>query len=206
LNDTHALIEATPIVLSADALVSHEAPVSLSLIVAMAENRVVGCRGSMPWRLPADLRRFRTLTLGKPIVMGRNTFESIGRPLPGRDSIVVSRSGAILPPGVRHASTCDEAARIAGELARMRGVTEAFVIGGGEIYRAMLPNVLRIHMTLVHGMPDGDVLFPALDWSGWDEIHSEGPGTQPGDSHATTYTIYERAPPAVDRDAGVLVS
>ncbi len=130
---------------------------TLSLIVAVAENGVIGRANQLPWRLPEDLQRFRRITTGHPVIMGRKTFESIGRPLPGRTNIVVSRTGVF--PGTVSAHSLEEALT---EASRASGAGEIFVIGGGEIYRAALPLATRIHLTRVHSSVEGDATFPEL--------------------------------------------
>lgn len=148
---------------------------TLSLIVAIAENGVIGRKGKLPWRLGSDLRRFRKLTMGHPLIMGRKTFEAIGKPLDGRDSIVVSRgdvhSGA--QPEVFAAHSLEEALSIARAQAKGRGVSEAFVIGGAKLFEAALPHANRIYLTRVHGSPEGDVSWkPALSGE-WREVSRE---------------------------------
>ncbi|MEM6794261.1 MAG: dihydrofolate reductase [Acidobacteriota bacterium] len=134
----------------------------LSLVVAVAENGVIGRDGGLPWRLSGDLRFFKKLTVGHTILMGRKTFESIGRPLPKRRSIVLTRRAAArdLPPGVEIARSLEEALeRAAGE--------RTFVIGGAGVYRAALPAARTLHWTRVHAEVPGDTYFPPVDWSAW---------------------------------------
>ena len=140
----------------------------VSLIVAAAENHVIGRQGQLPWHLPADLQHFKKLTLGHPIVMGRRTFESIGRALPGRTNIVVtSQTGWPAPTGVLLAHSLPEALALA---AGQPGGEEICIIGGGEIYRAALPAADVVHLTEVHTtVPDGDTFFPALPPADWRE-------------------------------------
>jgi dihydrofolate reductase len=146
---------------------------TVSLIVAMAENRVIGRGNQLPWRLPDDLKRFRQLTMGHAIIMGRTTFESIGKALPGRRSIVISRQGGWpAQHGVHVARSLAEA------LAQSRslGDDEAFVIGGAQVFREALPHADRIYLTLVHASIDGDAYFPDVDWRQWrlvDELRHE---------------------------------
>jgi len=128
----------------------------LILVAAMARNRVIGRDGGMPWHLPADLKHFKAVTMGCPTIMGRRTFESIGRPLPGRTNIVVSRSRPALPEGVGLAGSLDEAIGMAGD-------GRVMVIGGGEIYRAVLPKADRLELTLIDAVVTGDTVFP--EWS-----------------------------------------
>jgi dihydrofolate reductase len=134
----------------------------LILVAAMARNRVIGHRGRMPWHLPADLKHFKAVTLGHPVVMGRKTFESIGKPLPGRLNVVVSRQHPGLPDGVVLAGSLDEALSACGDAGRV------MVIGGGEIYRQALPLASGLELTIVDGEPDGDTRFPAFDRSDWE--------------------------------------
>jgi dihydrofolate reductase len=140
----------------------------VSIIVAAAENNVIGRQGQLPWHLPADLQHFKKLTLGHPIVMGRRTFESIGRVLPGRTSIVVTgQPGWPAPDGVLLAHSLPEALALA---AQQLGGEEVCIIGGGEIYRAALPAVDVVYLTEVHTtVPDGDTFFPALTPTTWRE-------------------------------------
>ncbi len=128
------------------------------LVAALARNRVIGAAGVMPWRLPADLKHFKAVTLGHPVVMGRRTFESIGRALPGRRNIVVSRSLAEAPEGCELARSLDEAIEIPGPV---------MVIGGGELYAQALPRARRMELTLVDVAPEGDTLFPEWHPDQW---------------------------------------
>ena len=157
-----------------------------SLIVAMSENRVIGCGGGLPWRLSADLRRFKRLTMGHHIVMGRKTYGSIGRPLPGRTSVVISRDPNYAPDGVLVARSIDQAKRLASE------DTEAFFIGGGEIYRQVLAEVDRIYVTLVHAEIDGDTLFPELDLTAWDLVESTRAAADDKNEYDHSFLIYDR--------------
>lgn len=136
----------------------------ISIIVAMAANRVIGAEGSLPWRLPADLKRFRSLTMGKPMVMGRKTYESIGRPLPGRTNIVLTTDASFRAEGCAIAHSLDEA------LARAGDADELMVIGGSAVYRAALPLADRVYLTVLNRPYQGDVLFPPYDASDWIEI------------------------------------
>lgn len=157
----------------------------------MAENRVIGRDGALPWRLPEDLRRFRALTTGHAVIMGRKTFESLGRPLPDRLNIVLSRSPSpALPPGVLHAKSLDAA------LALVPADKQAFIIGGADVYREALPLVAQIHLTLVQAQVPGDTRFPPLDPDQWqtmrEELHS------PDDRHPwpLTFRLLARRHPA----------
>lgn len=160
----------------------------LSLIVAMAENRVIGRDGQLPWRLSSDLRRFKQLTMGHHIVMGRRTYESIGRPLPGRRMVVMSRDAAYRPPGVLVASSLQDA------LLQASGDPEVFVIGGEQIYRLALPHANRIYLTCVEGtIDDGDTYFPPLDQNEWLLKSEEHTSAGNGNDRAFTLRILDRA-------------
>lgn len=135
---------------------------TLSLVVAMAKNRVIGRDGRLPWRLPADLKHFRRVTMGKPIVMGRKTFDSIGRPLDGRENIVITRNPDFRPPGVTAVSSVDDALNTAS-------ADEVMVIGGATIYEQLLPRADRIYLTLIHRTFEGDACFPEFDENEWRE-------------------------------------
>jgi len=135
----------------------------LSCVVAVAANGTIGSRNELPWHLPADLQRFKALTLGKPILMGRKTYDSIGRPLPGRTNIVVTRQQLAIP-GCVVVGSLPEALAAAGN------VPEAALIGGAELFRLALPQVDVIHLTRVHADVPGDVFFPELDPTEWHEI------------------------------------
>ena len=166
--------------------------VRTSLIVAVAKNGIIGANGNLPWRLSSDLKTFRRLTLGKPIVMGRKTFASLGKPLDGRDNIVVSRDPYFSPEGVSVFNSVSEALVLARALARTNGSDEVMIIGGAEIYRAALPFANRIYWTAVDAEPDGDVMFPALDDAEWQQISSEPFPRGPRDDHAANLIILDR--------------
>jgi dihydrofolate reductase len=135
-----------------------EPPSEIILVAALARNRVIGAGGGMPWRLPADLQHFKAVTLGHPVVMGRRTFESIGRPLPGRRNIVVSRSLAEAPAGCELARSLDVATA---------GPGPVMLIGGGELYAQALPRAQRMELTLVDAAPEGDTRFPEWRLRDW---------------------------------------
>lgn len=142
-------------------------PRRLSLIVAVSDNGVIGRDGELPWRLPDDLRHFKRLTMGHPLIMGRRTFESIGRPLPGRRSLVLSRDPAYRPDGVEVYESFEQALAAAGAL------DEAFVVGGAAVFAAALPLADRIWLTRVHADVVGDVHFPEPDPARWRLVSSE---------------------------------
>ena len=143
----------------------------VSIVVAMTRDRVIGYKGQLPWRLPRDLKHFRRLTIRKPIIMGRKTYESLGRPLPDRRNIVLSHHSFVAPTDVLVAHSVDEAL----SLARNEAVGEAMIIGGGQIYEAFLDCCRTIHLTLVDGNFPGDTFFPIdpLASPGWRSIHEE---------------------------------
>lgn len=162
-------------------------PARLSLIVAMDRNRVIGRDNQLPWHISEDLKRFKALTMGHPIVMGRKTFESIGRVLPGRTSIVVTRQpGYVAPAGVKVAGSIAQALVAAG------GAQEVFVIGGRELYEYALGVARRLYVTEVDGAFEGDTHFPAIG-EGWDEVSREHHAA-PGEGYrGYDFVIYERA-------------
>ena len=168
----------------------------LAIYVAIAENGVIGRDGGLPWRLSTDLKRFKADTMGKPIIMGRKTYEGIGRPLPGRLNIVVTRDKAWRAEGVETANSLEAAIHLATVRGRcMSGVDEICVIGGGEIYAQALPLADRLHVTHVLASVDGDAHFPDIDPDLWRLVSSQDIPAGEKDSHATRYTVYERRRP-----------
>lgn len=157
---------------------------SVSIIAACARNRVIGAGNRLPWHLPEDLARFKRLTTGRCIVMGRKTFESIGKPLPKRTSIVVTRGKQDLPAGVKRAGSVEEALALA--------TGEVFVIGGAEIYRQTLDRADRLYLTLIDADVEGDVLFPELDLRAWREVERDDRPRGAG-PFAYSFVTYERA-------------
>lgn len=160
---------------------------TVSLIVAMAENRVIGYQGKMPWHLPSELQYFKEMTLGKPIIMGRKTFESIGRPLPGRLNIVLTRQSELLPTGVKAACTPEAALDLA------QGASEVMVIGGGQVYQAFLALADCLYITHIQANYEGDAFFPEWEssasevtskkhsaWKGKEMRRAEAQDGQPG--------------------------
>ncbi|MEQ8952691.1 MAG: dihydrofolate reductase [Gammaproteobacteria bacterium] len=146
----------------------------LSLICAMAENGVIGRNNSLPWHLSEDLRYFKRVTMGFPIIMGRHTYESIGRPLPGRTNIVVTRNkGYTVPEGVRVVNNLDQALQLARSISYIDGSDGAFVIGGAGLYQAALPLADRFHLTRVHAEVEGDTFLEGFDESQWQEVSRE---------------------------------
>tara|TARA_Y100000780_G_scaffold43653_1_gene35986 strand:- start:47 stop:556 length:510 start_codon:yes stop_codon:yes gene_type:complete len=141
--------------------------IKLALIAAMARNRVIGRDNAMPWHLPEDLRYFKAKTLGKPIVMGRKTFDSLGRPLPGRTNIVVSRQADLTLDGAQVFASIDDALNAARQQAQADGVDEVMVIGGDNLYRQTLERADRIYLTRIDSEPEGDAWFPDFDEQAW---------------------------------------
>lgn len=164
------------------------------LIVAVAENGVIGQGGAIPWRLTSDMRRFKALTLAKPVIMGRKTYQSIGRPLPGRSNIVVTRDADFRAAGVVVTSSVHDAMDVARGDALRRFATEIAVIGGAEIYTQTLAIADRIELTLVHASPDGDAHFPALDLAIWEETARQRHPAGAVDSADFSYVTYRRRP------------
>lgn len=163
----------------------------IQIVVARASNGVIGRDGDMPWRLPSDLRHFKAVTLNAPVIMGRKTFQSIGRPLPGRANIVVSRSD-FQAGGVETVDSLEAAMARGAELARQNGAGKVSVIGGGEIYRQALEFADELHITEVEADIDGDTMFPALDSDVWERISRSGPVKSDKDSHLVHFTLWRR--------------
>jgi dihydrofolate reductase len=165
----------------------------ISLIVAMAQNGVIGRGNALPWRLPEDLKRFKEYTLGKPILMGRKTFESIGRPLPGRANLVLTRDRRWQAEGVTVVHSVEEA------LQQARDCEELVAIGGAEIYRLLLPLAHRIYLTHVHADVPGDTFFPAFDPAQWDDVEYRCHPADERHAYPVTFVTLERrtspAPP-----------
>lgn len=165
----------------------------LALVAAIAENGVIGAHGGIPWRLPSDLRHFREVTMGKPLLMGRRTFESIGRALPGRETIVVTRDRTFAPKAEVHvAHDIETALALASARALAAGAEEVIAAGGGDLYGYLIGEVELMHLTFVEIRPQGDVFFPALDWSQWDELRRVRPPRAPGDEAAFSFVDYRR--------------
>ena len=163
-------------------------------MVAAAENGVIGSNNSLPWHLPQDLRHFRRVTMGKPIVMGRKTFESIGRPLPGRCNIVVSRNPGYSAAGIRLVASLEEALALAEHVAASDGAPEAVVIGGAEIYALALPRAGRLYLTRIHAAVEGDALLPPIDWDEWREVGRERHAADSDNPYDYSFLVYERVP------------
>lgn len=161
----------------------------LSLVVAAGENNEIGKDGRMPWHLPADLKQFKSLTLGKPVIMGRRTFEAIGKPLVERRNIVVTSNPEFHAPG------CELAASFTDALVIAAGVAEIMVIGGAQIYRAALPRAQRIYLTRVHARFDADTFFPQLDSAEWLETGREDHAADERNPFNYSFSTLERRLP-----------
>jgi dihydrofolate reductase len=166
--------------------------IPLILVVAMAENGVIGQDNRLLWRIKTDLGRFRRLTMGKPMIMGRKTFQSIGKPLPGRETIVLTRDEGFAAEGVYVAHTWEEAVAKGKELASAAGADAVAVAGGAEIYALALPHVQTLFLTQVHAAPEGDAVFPAFDRSQFREVKREDHPKGPDDEHPFTFIDLER--------------
>jgi dihydrofolate reductase len=158
----------------------------ISIIVAASTNNVIGVQGELPWKISDDLKRFKKLTMGKPIVMGRLTWESIGHPLPGRQNIVITRQPDFSAEGCIVVSSPVAALDIAGD------AEEIMIIGGGQIYDLFLPKAGRLHITRVHTEIEGDAFFPAIDAGSWDLIDSEAFAASEANEFAFEFRTYER--------------
>lgn len=158
----------------------------ISLIAALDRNRLIGSGGDLPWRLPADLRRFKQITLGKPIVMGRKTFASIGRPLPGRENLVVSRNPSFRAEGVRVFASVEQALAAANE------ADEVICIGGAALYESLLPRAERMYLTRIDHAFEGDVWFPAYDADLWHEVSREEHAPDDRNPYPFAFLVLER--------------
>jgi dihydrofolate reductase len=177
------------------------APV-LVLIAAVAENGVIGQGGGLPWRLKSDLEHFRAITLGKPVVMGRKTFLSIGKPLSGRTNIVVSRDPHLAAPGIVVAPGVAQALAVARGDALRRSADAVAVIGGAALYADTIGRADRLVITRVHLQPRGDTVFPAIDPALWQELSRRAHDPGPGDAAAFTVLVYARRTTHLQRDNG----
>jgi dihydrofolate reductase len=163
------------------------------LLAAVADNGVIGRDNGLPWRLSSDLKRFKALTLGKPVVMGRKTFLSIGKPLPGRTNIVVTRDAAFSAPGAVVAATLESALAVARGDALRRGADAIAIVGGTEIFQQTMPLADRLEITHVHARPDGDALLPPIDPTVWQEMARADCRAGPQDDADVTFVTYVRA-------------
>ncbi len=158
----------------------------INIVVAISENQVIGRKGGLPWRLSADLKRFKAVTMGNPLIMGRKTHESIGRALPGRANIVVSRRPEYSAIGCEVATSLDAALAIAGQ------VDEVMVVGGAALYAAAVVAAERIYLTRVHVDIEGDTLFPTIDWSEWKEVSRERHNADERNEYDYSFVTFDR--------------
>ncbi len=165
-------------------------PPHVSILVAMAKNRVIGRNNALPWQLPPDLKRFKELTMGHHIVMGRKTYESIGRPLPGRTSVIITRQPDYQVPGAIVVASIDQALKVCSEGKEVD--QEIFVIGGAQIYRQSLGLCQRIYITEIQQEFDGDTLFPELNQQEWREISREKYRLNDGDGLEYHFVVLDR--------------
>lgn len=170
--------------------------IDIAIIVAAAENNVIGSDGDMPWHLSTDLKRFKELTMGKPMIMGRKTFAAIGKPLPGRTSIVVTRDKTWQSEGVVPVQSVEAAIALAKQIAVDSGVDQVCIVGGGEIYRQSMDLADFLYLTRVHAKPKGDTVFPAVDPDIWLETGRESIPAGEKDTFETSFIVYERRQPA----------
>lgn len=166
----------------------------VAMIAAVGSNGVIGADNGIPWRLPSDFAFFKRTTMGKPLIMGRKTFESIGKPLPGRTNIVVTRDHDFAPVGVEVVRSLEDALDLAQAIAARDGVDEVMIGGGGAIYAAMMPRADRLYITHVDAAPEGETTFPAIDPGEWSAGAEPEVTPDPRDSAAFRVRIYERRP------------
>jgi len=162
------------------------------LVAAVGENNVIGRGGQLPWRLKSDLKHFRDITIGKPVVMGRKTYESIGKPLKGRTNIVLTRDLGLVVPGGTLATSLNAALDYAREDAQKRGVEEIMVIGGSDVFDDTMPLAERLEITHVHASPEGDAFFPPIDPEIWREIMRKEYPAGPDDDTSFAVAAYLR--------------
>ena len=169
--------------------------IEIVLMVAVAENGVIGSKGTIPWRVKSDVLRLKAMTMGKPVVMGRKTFESLPRRLPGRTNIVVTRDPDYRAAGAVVTSSFADARAVARGDALRRSATEIAVLGGAEIYAQWMDLADRLEITEVHGKPQGDTVFPAIDPAHWEEVARERHSAGSDDSADFSYVTYRRRKP-----------
>lgn len=161
-------------------------PTRLSIIVAMGKNRVIGAKGAIPWRLPNELQLFKRVTMDHHIIMGRKTWESIGRLLPGRTTVIVTRQKNYAVPGAIIVNSLSDA------IVQCAADDEAFVVGGGELYREALPKVDRLYLTEVDANPQGDTRMPDINMAEWRKVSSEHHAADPKHAHDYVFSVYDR--------------
>ncbi|MCG8393153.1 MAG: dihydrofolate reductase [Pseudomonadales bacterium] len=164
----------------------------LAMMVAKASNNVIGRNNKLPWYLPNDLKYFKQVTFGKPVIMGRKTWESLGKPLPGRTNIVITRQSGFQAEGAKVVATLDEAIAMAENVAFIDGQEEAVIMGGAEIYALALPRADRLYLTEVHAQVEGDTWFPEYDATEWNEIGREDFQAEGPNPYDYSFVVYER--------------
>jgi len=169
----------------------NQTAIPLAMIAALAENRVIGLDNKMPWHLPADLRHFKAMTLGKPIIMGRKTWDSLGRPLPGRLNLVVTRQADLQLEGAEIFGSLEAALQRAGQWAGEQQVDEVMLIGGAQLYEQALPLAQRLYLTRIAANPEGDAFFPEFDEADWQRIDCQ-PQPAMGEAPAHSFEIWHR--------------
>lgn len=171
----------------------------IALIVALSDNRVIGRNNQMPWHLPEDLKYFKRVTMGKTILMGRKTFESIGRPLPGRTNVVITRQRTWQADGVRVVHSLSEGLELATSLSLIDANEEVIVIGGAQIYRETLPRAQRLYLTEVHAQIEGDTFFPEISDHEWRETGREDHQPEPANPYSHSFVVLDRVTNTTDR-------
>lgn len=164
----------------------------LAIVVAQSKNRVIGKENQLPWHLPKDLQYFKKVTIGKPIIMGRKTYESIGRPLPGRANIVISTNKHYEAEGITVVSSLTAAIELAESITYIDGVEEAMIIGGAQIYQQALSIADRLYITEVEAEVEGDALFPRIDYPVYDEIYRESHPSDVKNPYSYSFVVYEK--------------
>ena len=164
----------------------------LAFVVAVAKNGVIGRNGTLPWRLPTDLKHFKALTMGKPILMGRRTWDSIGRPLPGRETIIVTRDPSFCADGAHVAHSVEAGLAVAQEQAQRMRADTIMIVGGADIFAALLDRADMVHLTEVDLAPQGDVVFPPLDPARWTKVACEAPPRAANDEANVRFLTYAR--------------
>ncbi len=164
----------------------------IAMIAAVAENNAIGINNKMPWYLPGDLRYFKAMTIGKPVVMGRKTFQSLGKPLPGRTNIVITRDKHFTHDGIKVVHSLPDALSLAKDIAMIDDANEVMLIGGAEIYKQAMPQAERLYLTRVYQRFEGDAFFPTLDNNAWQEIAREDHRTEDEQSLTYSYLVLER--------------
>lgn len=167
--------------------------VELALMAARARNQCIGRNNELPWRLPGDLQYFKRVTRGKPVIMGRRTWESLNRALPGRTNIVITRSPDYEAEGGEVVHSLDEALELGEQVAARDNAGEVVVIGGADIFRTALARSDRVYMTEVHADVEGDTFFPDMDAGHWQEVQRDDYSVQPGDEYDYSFVVYERS-------------